>query len=110
MNHRVQVRVTSSGDNGSSGVDVSWVIDGLLERKTQTLSDGFNAVTVPADAQAVAIIPPSDNTETLVLKGVTGDTGVPLSATGPNFVSLDGSGDDIGITAGGSVDVELVFL
>lgn len=72
------------------------------------LASGFNAInttTCPALARAggVFLIPPAGNTQTLTLKGVTGDTGIALSLTAPTFLSLTTSPPNFGITAGGTV-------
>jgi hypothetical protein len=67
------------------------------------LSSGFNLVSPPDGATVCIFTPPSDNAETLTLKGVTGDTGVKLSETSPVVISLDGSATTFGITAGGTV-------
>lgn len=52
------------------------------------LAAGANTITVPSGATGVTIIPPSGNTQTLILKGVTGDTGVSLSKTAPSSLGL----------------------
>ena len=44
-------------------------------------SSGFNAIVTPAGAQGCIIIPAADQTATMTLKGVTGDTGILLSIT-----------------------------
>ena len=58
-----------------------------------TLSSGANtidATSSPMIAQAggVWIIPPSTNTQTLTLKGVTGDTGIAISKVAPTFIAF----------------------
>lgn len=40
----------------------------------------FLALTIPATATAITIVPPANNTATLTLKGITGDTGLVLGA------------------------------
>jgi hypothetical protein len=54
----------------------------------------FAAVTFPALTgssviQGVWICPPSTNAGVITVKGVTGDTGVPVHKTKPFFLSLD---------------------
>lgn len=51
----------------------------------------INATNCPAIATAagVFIVPPAGNGTTLTLKGVTGDTGIPIAFTGaPTMISL----------------------
>lgn len=57
-----------------------------------TLSSGNNTITVPTGGTtptAVTIIPPVGNTNLITLKGINGDTGVPLHKTDPTSIALD---------------------
>lgn len=73
------------------------------------LASGFNSVPVPTGAKAVTIIPPSGNTVTLTLKGITGDTGVGLHLTDPTSIGLATGVTTIGITTSGTVTVRLIW-
>lgn len=68
---------------------------------------GFNAISIPTGGStiptAVTFIPPATNTQTLILKGVTGDTGIPLSKTDPSSIALATTATTFGVTAGGAV-------
>jgi len=66
------------------------------------LASGANTITVPTGAVAVTIIPPDNNSETLTLKGLTGDTGIALALTAPCSLSLAGVTTFV-LTAGGTV-------
>ena len=70
----------SAADNATS--------PGMIEDKV--LASGPNTITVPTAAapKAVTIIPPSGNTVAMLLKGVTGDTGVGLHLTDPTSLGL----------------------
>jgi hypothetical protein len=62
---------------------------GSVELKT--LTSGANTITVPTGGStpsAVTILPPTGNTVTLTLKGITGDTGVALHLTDPTTIAL----------------------
>jgi len=51
-----------------------------------TLASGDNTITLPTGGsvvKAATIIPPVGNSQTLTLKGITGDTGLVLSLTEP---------------------------
>lgn len=75
------------------------------------LSSGFNTVASPSWAVGCIFIPPAGNAQTLTLKGVTGDTGIPLHLTRPQWINLASAGADIGITAGGAVnDCEVIWF
>lgn len=52
------------------------------------LVTGANTISVVSGAKAVTIVPPSGNTVAMLLKGVTGDTGVGLHLTDPSSVGL----------------------
>lgn len=58
-----------------------------------SLALGANTITAPVISGLVVtgllIIPPSGNTALMTLKGVTGDTGIPLHLTNHTFLSLD---------------------
>jgi hypothetical protein len=56
-----------------------------------TLSSGLNTITLPTGGSTVTgatIVPPAGNTQTILLKGVTGDTGVGLHLTDPTSLAL----------------------
>ncbi len=54
---------------------------------------GSNTITAPVITGLVVtglmIIPPARNTSLMTLKGITGDTGVPLHLTDPTSLALD---------------------
>jgi hypothetical protein len=78
-----------------------------------TLASGANTITPPAGGstpKAVTIIPPSGNTNTITLKGVTGDTGVVLHITDPTSIGLNSPTATFVLTASASIaGVRLVW-
>lgn len=66
------------------------------------LSTGFNTLTRPDNADGVVIFPDPSNTQTLTLKGVTGDTGLALNTKAPSVVTCAAN---VGVTAGGNTTV-----
>jgi hypothetical protein len=58
----------------------------------QTLASGANTITPPSVSgiviTALTIIPPAGNTNIITLKGLTGDTGIPLHLTDPTSIAL----------------------
>lgn len=58
---------------------------------TLILAAGVNTVTVPAGATAVMIVQPATGTNAASLRGVSGDTGVALTASGLAAVLAFGS-------------------
>lgn len=87
---------------------------GAKQRQTVSVSGGgFNALTVPTGAKAIAVKLPTTGSTNLTLKGVTGDTGIKLDATlGVPLVTPLGSSPSIGITStlGGPIDVEVYWF
>jgi len=73
------------------------------------LASGANTITPPAGAQAVTIKPPTGNTVTLTLKGVTGDTGVGLHLTDPSSFGLASAASTFCLTTNGSVTVRIFW-
>ena len=76
-----------------------------IELKTFT-GAGANTVTVPTGGStvtAVTIIPPAGNVQTITLKGVTGDTGVPLHPTDHTVVALAAATVNFVLTVGGTI-------
>ena len=91
-NRLVQVKFT--GDisfNQPFSASESLVSPGTIEVKTLAL--GANTITPPSvsgvTVKGVTIIPPEGNTSLMTLKGVTGDTGIPLHLTDPTSLGLD---------------------
>ena len=72
----------------------------------KTLASGANTITPPTGGSSpvsVTCVPPAGNTQTLTLKGVTGDTGFGLHLTDPFTVTLATTTTTFVITAGGTV-------
>jgi hypothetical protein len=105
---------TQSGiPSGSRAFSVS--IPGPLSNNEATtnvaLASGANTITVPTGATGVLIIPPAANAQTLTLKGVTGDTGVPISPSQPSLIMFATAPPaTIVVTAGGAIASETAFI
>ena len=71
----------------------------------QDLSSGFNQIDVPSGGTpvSVTIVPPTGNTTSITLKGVTGDTGIRIHDTDPTTVAINSSVTSIGLTTGGAI-------
>lgn len=72
----------------------------------KTLASGANTITVPTGGSTVVactIVPPAGNTQTMILKGVTGDTGVGLHLTDQTVIALAAGAVNFVITAGGTI-------
>lgn len=72
----------------------------------RTLSSGANTITVPAGGSsplACTILPPTGNSLSITLKGITGDTGIRLHNTDPTTIALDPSSTSFVLTAGAGI-------
>ncbi len=77
-----------------------------------TLSAGANSITVPTGGStptACTILPPAGNAVSIVLKGITGDTGVRLHNTDPSTIALDPSVTTFVLTVGGTITGLKIF-
>ncbi len=77
--------------------------DSVAAETIEDLEAGANTITVPTGAVGVTIILPSENTETLTLKGVSGDTGIALALTAPVSLSLSSVASFV-LTAGDAIE------
>lgn len=74
--------------------------------EVRTLASGFTAISVPTAGTvptALTIFPPTGNTTSITLKGVTGDTGIRLHNTDPTSIAIDSSVTSIGLTTGAEI-------
>lgn len=75
------------------------------ETRAVDLASGFNQIDVPSGFTpvSVTIVPPSGNTTSITLKGVTGDTGFRLHDTDPTSIAIHSGVTSIGLTAGAAI-------
>jgi len=86
----------------------SWISSySPLANYTTQLASGFNPISTLdyTKTRIFIFIPPRGNAVSLVLKGITGDTGLNLNPNGPIVLTIPPSGApaSIGITAGSAV-------
>lgn len=107
VNAATSLQITLTGD--VVGVETPPIVDNAASPGTIVLlaaAVGFNAITVPlagAVPTALTIIPPAGNTNSLTLKGVTGDTGIRLHNTDATRIALHSSVTTLGITVGTAI-------
>jgi hypothetical protein len=84
---------------GSSLINLSWTVPGtaltnvtVIQWASYGLASGNNTFIFPDETTLALLIPPSDNTFALVLKGVAGDTGIALGRTTATVISRSGLG------------------
>lgn len=103
---RTQI-ITLTGDvTGSEVINAASNATSPGSITLHSLSTGANTITVPTGGStptAATIMPPAGNTQTLTLKGITGDTGIALHLTDPTTIALASSVTTFCLTAGASI-------
>lgn len=105
--------VTLSGDGFGGAPLFSESVQNLSGNSpgSAALVTGFNSIAVPATALGVTIVPPPGSAVTLTLKGITGDTGIPIDpANSTRLKWTAGQVATLGIAAGANVTVALVWM
>ena len=72
----------------------------------KTLASGLNTITLPTGGSTVVsctIVPPSGNSTSITLKGVTGDTGVRIHNTDPTTLTFHSTVTDFVLTTGAQI-------
>lgn len=100
----------SGHPEGSRVVALSWSITAGLSTVQVGLASGANTITVPTGATLVILVPPTTNTETVTLKGVTGDTGRQISKTRPTVLAWETGTDFFLLTSGAIAGYEIYFV
>lgn len=91
----VRARFTAHADGVASNtltvpLSLGWTLStGVFEVDTSSLSSGDNTYTVPTGATMLVIIPATNNTTALKIKGNAGDTGVTISPSKPTILGLN---------------------
>lgn len=106
-----KVSVVFSGDFvGTETLDDAVNTAAPVQSTLTTLANGANTITAPTGAAACTIIPPTTNTDSITLKGVSGDTGIRIHNTDPTTVAIDSSVTTFVLTAGATIaDVRLLW-
>lgn len=76
------------------------------------LSLGDNTITVPTGGTTVkgaCIVPPSGNAQSIILKGIGGDTGITLSKLDPTSIAFEAAPVNFILTAGGAINILRIF-
>jgi|SRR5688572_8488784 len=91
--------IHSAAENAASPGEIESVV----------LASGNNTITPPVGFKAVTILPPAGNTNLITLKGVNGDTGVPLHKTDPTSIGLDSTVVTFVLNAAAETTVRLIW-
>lgn len=105
--YSVTLSVTGGFEFTNQWDSVSRSTDVYPEILTLNLAPGNNTINASANGTCV-IIPPSDNTIALTIKGVSGDTGTAISKIYPTLVSI--TTDGLVLNCASTVTIKFVFL
>jgi hypothetical protein len=84
---------------------------GNFQADEYTLASGANTITVPSWALYCVMVPSPLNDIALTLKGVSGDTGIPVSESQPNVITFgDTPPANIVVTAASLTTTTTTFL
>ena len=101
------IKIVYSGDlQGTEDLDAANNAASPGETQLLTLASGLNTITVPTGGSTptcCVVIPPTSNTTSITLKGVTGDTGIRLHNTDPTAIALHSSVTTFALTTGGAI-------
>lgn len=107
--------ITYTGDvTGTQTVNAAANVASPGSIEVQALASGANTITVPSSTgvtvTACTVIPPSGNTTSITLKGVTGDTGIRLHNTDPTTIAIYSDVTSFCLTAGAAIQgVRLIW-
>lgn len=102
----------TGGDSGDKLVNVSWSLSAPLMQtdKTTLTQAANNTITVPSGAKLCVIVPPTANTQAVLLKGVGGDTGYAIDPNEPTVLCVSGSSFVLNLAAGSNQSFEFNWL
>lgn len=107
--------ITFTGDvTGTQTLEADTNAASPASNAIQALSSGANTITVPTSTgvtvTACTVIPPTGNTTSITLKGVSGDTGIQIHDTDPTTVAIDSTVTSFVLTAGAAIQgVRLIW-
>jgi len=99
-NRQVNVQLSGSGLNENNSFPAAENASSPGQSEFKTLASGSNTITVPSGAVSCTIVPPAGNTNSITVKGVTGDTGIRIHNTDPTSIGLHSSVSSFVLAAG----------
>ncbi len=98
--------ITYTGDVSGTQTEIASNANSPGQIQILTLASGANTITVPTSGSVpsgVTIVKPAGNTVAILLKKVTGDTGILLHPTDPDSLSLSSNETSFVLTADGTI-------
>jgi len=86
---QVNIQITGSGLNENNSFVAAQNTSSPAQILNMNLINGNNTISTPTGAVSVTIVPPAGNTVSIILKGLSGDSGIRLNNTDPTSLALD---------------------
>lgn len=100
----INVNGTASAAPGTGQVNINIEIATPVLAITKTaLASGANTITIPTGTSLIIVQLPVGNAQNVTVKGVTGDTGLPMLITGVAMWQPLSSATTFCLTAGGAI-------
>jgi hypothetical protein len=90
-NRQVNIQFSGEGISANNSFVAADNASSPAQQELKTLASGSNTITVPSGATCCTIVPPAANTNSITVKGVSGDTGVRIHNTDPTALALHSS-------------------
>lgn len=99
---------TGTFQGGTFQIGPLTIVSAFASMAANSLTFGsatFITTSSPAGAYAVLIEPPANNLVSLTLKGITGDTGIPIASNMPTLIPFFNPtiANAVGLTSGGAI-------
>jgi len=96
---QVNIQYSGTGLNANNSFPAAQNTSSPAQNSYTNLSSGANTINTPTGAVSVTIVPPSGNTVSITLKGISGDTGIRIHNTDPSSIAIDSSVTSFVLTA-----------
>ena len=108
----LSIGVNAVGDGAvlNLGIALASNVASPVQRQSVALAAGANTLTPPTGALYCLIVPSAASVITKTIKGVTGDTGLPIAMATATLLSLVVTPAAFVLTAGGIETIEVYWL
>ena len=102
-----QLTISGNFSNAIGQVGINFpiqVVNPVNQIQAISLASGLNTITIPTGTTFILVVLPTGNATSVTLKGVTGDTGIPIIPAGGAVLFTPAPADTTFVlTAGGAI-------
>jgi hypothetical protein len=108
----LSIGINAAGDGAvlNLGLTLAQNAASPAQHQLIALASGANTLTPPTGTLYCVIVPPAASAVTKTVKGVTGDTGLPISMINPTLLSLVATPAAFVLTASAIETIEVYWL